>query len=86
LIWRVDYAPSAVRDLKKLPPGVAAELMAAVDRYALTGEGDVTRLVARTPPTWRLRVGEWRAVFRRDKSTVTVTVIQAGHRRDVYER
>jgi mRNA interferase RelE/StbE len=57
-----------------------------MDHYAATGQGNVTRLVARTPPTWRLRVGEWRAVFQRDKATVTVTVIQAGHRREVYDR
>jgi mRNA interferase RelE/StbE len=33
---------------------------------------------------WRLRVGDYRVIYEKDDEQRTVTVLQVGHRRDVY--
>ena len=34
---------------------------------------------------WRIRVGRYRVIYEVDDSEQTITVLQVGHRRDVYE-
>ena len=77
------------RQLRKLPGPAGVDVLAALEAYAATGAGNVTRLVDVRPPTYRLRVGEYRAVFRLTGGGATgaaaaVTVEWAGHRRDAY--
>jgi hypothetical protein len=40
-------------------------ILAALTRYAETGEGDVKSLEGRFNGTHRLRIGDWRVRFRR---------------------
>jgi mRNA interferase RelE/StbE len=37
------------------------------------------------PPQYRMRTGDYRIVYNIDDAIVTVTVINAGHRKDIYE-
>jgi mRNA-degrading endonuclease RelE of RelBE toxin-antitoxin system len=54
----------------------------AIETFARTGVGDVKKLRDYDPPTWRLRVGRLRVLYRRDASTMIVERIV--DRRDAY--
>jgi mRNA interferase RelE/StbE len=72
--WRVELAPSAGRDLKRLDPPIQARILAALDGLAVQPPvGDIKRLSGQ-PPEWRLRVGDWRVRFTRDPATRTVLI------------
>jgi mRNA interferase RelE/StbE len=74
--WRVELAPSARRDIKRLDRPLQARLIAALD--GLTAQppvGDVKRLSGQ-PPEWRLRVGDWRVRFTRDNDQRLVTILR----------
>lgn len=58
-------------------------MAAAVNRLAATEEGDVVRLRNYQPPTWRLRVGDWRVLFRFEGSDV-LHIVGVLHRREAY--
>jgi mRNA-degrading endonuclease RelE of RelBE toxin-antitoxin system len=63
------FAPRARRELRRHDPPVQRRVVEALDR--LTGDppaGDVMRL-AGVKGEWRLRVGDWRARFTRDRDT-----------------
>jgi mRNA interferase RelE/StbE len=35
---------------------------------------------------WRIRIGDWRVIYRIDDSNMLVNVTRVAHRREVYER
>ena len=39
----IEFAPRALRDLRRLDPPVARHILDVIDRYAKTGSGDVVR-------------------------------------------
>ncbi len=59
---RAILSTRARRDLGRLDRVVAARIVRAIERYAATGHGDVTRLQGRGSEM-RLRVGDWRVTF-----------------------
>jgi mRNA-degrading endonuclease RelE of RelBE toxin-antitoxin system len=62
----LQWQSSALRDLKRADPKVRERILAAVERLANTGQGDVKLLKGKTPREFRLRVGGWRVRFARD--------------------
>lgn len=81
---RLVFAPRALRDIKKLDPQVQTRIIDALERFAETGQGDVRQLRGERPPKWRLRVGDWRTIFRYDVAGEVIEILRARHRRDAY--
>ena len=77
------WHPQALRDLRRLDRQIAARVIAAVERYASTESGDIVRLTGYTPPTWRLRVGDWRVLFRFEADGA-IRVVGVLHRGEAY--
>ena len=80
----IRWLPRAQRDLKKLDPPVRRRVVDAVKHFALTGEGDVVRLVDVEPPEYRLRVGDWRVRFARDDEHRLLHVLRVMPRGKAY--
>lgn len=76
----------AARQFRKLPTLARDAMSDALERYAATGFGDVTRLAAVRPPEYRLRVGDYRARFSLTVAHegAVVEVLWVGHRREAY--
>ena len=80
----VRWLPHSQRDLKRLDPPVRRRVVDAVKNFALTGEGDVVRLVDVEPPEYRLRVGDWRIRFSRDDEHRLLNVLRVMPRGKAY--
>jgi mRNA-degrading endonuclease RelE of RelBE toxin-antitoxin system len=63
LSLKVEWQPSAGRDLSRIDPPVQKRILDAVERFAQAGEGDVKLLRGKKPREYRLRVGGWRVRF-----------------------
>ena len=73
--WRVEFAPRAERDLRRLDPPIRRRILDALDRLvADPPAGDVVKLTGREE--WRLRVGDWRVRMRFDEARRTVAVVR----------
>jgi len=77
----VIYTSAARKGLRRMPAGDRSALMAKLDTYAASGDGDVKRMVGSA--FFRLRHGDWRAIFEIDAG---VLVVRVAHRREVYDR
>ncbi|MEU0500035.1 type II toxin-antitoxin system RelE/ParE family toxin [Nocardia sp. NPDC005998] len=82
------WTPAARRVLRNIPHPDAMRLLIALtllgdDPYRRDGV-DVRALAGR--PGFRLRVGNYRLVYEVDDGKLTILVVTAGHRRDIYER
>jgi mRNA-degrading endonuclease RelE of RelBE toxin-antitoxin system len=69
---RVLVRGAARRELRGLDPPARARVVAAIERFVRTGEGDVRKLTNVSPPQWRLRVGEYRVRFLVDGDALEV--------------
>jgi mRNA interferase RelE/StbE len=64
---------AAARDLDSLPQDAREQVEGGLHRYAMTGQGDVKALHARSG--WRLRIGGYRVIFDEDGSTILAIYI-----------
>ena len=71
---------SATRQLAKLPATMRTRIVAKIEIYAATGDGDVKRLQGRDGA--RLRIGDYRVIIAEDAATIRVLAV--GHRREIY--
>lgn len=70
----IEYTRRAQRDLRRLDRPVAKRILEALQRLAGENAGDV-RPLAGSPGQYRLRVGDWRVGFTRDREVRTLTVL-----------
>jgi mRNA-degrading endonuclease RelE of RelBE toxin-antitoxin system len=78
------YEPRALRALKRLGDRDRSAMVDALEAFVAgrLPNADVRKLRAVTPSTWRLRVGNFRALYRR--SGDAVLVVHIDDRKDVY--
>ena len=85
MIYRIEVLPAAVREIRKLPPEAKRRIQAVVELLAEEPRPPAAKkLTAR--PEWRVRTGDYRVLYRIDDDVLTVVIVRAGHRRDVYDR
>ncbi len=77
---QVIISRTAQKGLRRMPAKDAAALVAKLEAFAETGEGDVKKLAG--GPFHRLRHGDWRAVFEIEGDLL---VVRIAHRREVYD-
>lgn len=83
----VQWSGPATRDMRRLDRTTAGRIRQAINRYADTGYGDVIPLRGRERE-WRLRVGQWRALFTVDAASddvgETIVVLRVLPRGNAY--
>lgn len=90
MVWQVELADSAAKQLRKLEPHVAKRVLTFLrDRVAPLddprGIGEALR-GKELGDFWKYRVGDWRIIANLDDGVMLITVIRLGHRRDIYRR
>jgi mRNA interferase RelE/StbE len=75
--------PRAQKELSELPDLAYARVRDAISSLSQDPRPpQCSKLTGREG--WRIRVGDYRIVYKIDDDTKTVTVMHVGHRRDVY--
>ena len=79
---RLIISPGARRDLRKVPRDMSDRVAAAIRRLAEDPRPPGCLLLRdHEPPTWRVRVGDWRLLYEIDDAAGTLTITGV-HRRD----
>lgn len=83
-VYRVELTPAAARQLAKLHRQAREMVAAAI--VALAGNPRPAGCVKLSGPDdlWRVRVRNYRIVYRIEDDCLIVTVIKLGDRKDVY--
>lgn len=87
MTWRIKYARSVQKTVKKLHPRVRQRLrdylenrIAQLDDPRQVGKP----LKGQDSELWRYRVGDYRIICEIQNNTLVVLVIRIGHRKEVY--
>lgn len=85
MTYTIQILPVAARAIRKLPPEAKRRIQAVIELLADDPRPPAAKkLTAR--PEWRVRTGDYRVLYRIEDRVLTVVVVHAGHRRDVYDR
>ena len=79
---RIRWLPTAKADVRRIDQSEAMHILDALDRFRLTGEGDVVKLKG-TLNEFRLRVGDYRLRFTVE-ALDTLVIRMVRHRSEVY--
>ena len=84
--FSVEFTPAATRDLKRLDPAIRLQLLrasAVLEETPYPSSSDrIKILVGILPRHYRLRVGDYRIIYRIEGSRVIV--VRVAHRREAY--
>ena len=80
--YRVELAPAAQRDLRRLPPWVQARLAAPIQALGQTPRPPGVRKLQGQDRTWRIRIGPYRVVYDIHDDQQLVVVLKVDRRRE----
>lgn len=87
MAWRINFTPRGAKAFRKLARPMQKRVsrflreVAELEDPRSRGKG----LVGDKSGLWRWRVGDYRVIAAIYENTVTVTVVDLGHRREVYD-
>lgn len=85
MTYQIQVLPIATRAIKKLPPEAKRRVQAVVELLAEDPRPPAAKKLTGRPEWW-VRTGDYRVLYRIHDDVLTVVVVHAGHRRDIYEK
>jgi len=83
--YRLVIKKSAVNELERVEPRtVRRRLVAAIEALAVDPRPTACEKLAAATEAYRIRQGDYRAVYAIDDKARVVTIVRVGHRREVY--
>lgn len=84
--YTVEFTTAAARQIRKLPRNVRTRVLDAVETLSVEPRPQGARKLMAEDIAWRLRTGDYRIIYEIVDDTLTVTIVRAAHRREVYKR
>jgi mRNA interferase RelE/StbE len=84
--YRVEFTAAAARQVKKLPRPARDRVLEAIDGLADSPRPHGAKKLVGEQTAWRIRIGDYRVIYDVFDAQLTVTVVRAAHRREVYDR
>lgn len=86
MTYRLEVAPAALRQLRKLDPPARRRVQAAMELLAEQPRPSGAKKLVGGEGEWRVRTGDYRVVYEIHDDVLLVLVLAVGHRRDIYRR
>ena len=86
MTYRVEVAPAALRQLRKLDRAAQRRVQAAIELLTIEPRPSGAKKLVGGNGEWRVRTGDYRVVYEIHNSVLLILVVAVGHRRDIYER
>jgi mRNA interferase RelE/StbE len=82
--YRIQIAPSAVRQLRKLPASVQERIAGHIEELAIDPRPRGAIKLQGEDDLYRIRVGDYRVIYTIRDDELIVLVLRVGHRREIY--
>ncbi|BFM25206.1 type II toxin-antitoxin system RelE family toxin [Microbacterium sp. che218] len=84
--YRVKFTTAAARQVRKLPRPARDRVLEAISGLRENPRPPAAKKLVGEQTAWRIRIGDYRVIYDVFDGELVVTVVRAGHRRDVYDR
>ena len=83
--FTIEYTPRAIKQLRAIRDArIGTPLKRAIVALAMEPRPPGVAKLVGEDDQWRIRVGEWRIIYRIDDGRLVVLVVKVGPRKDVY--
>jgi mRNA interferase RelE/StbE len=83
--YAVELKPSARKELESLPDTVLARVIQKIESLRRDPRPAGCKKLKGYKDQWRVRIGDWRAVYIIDDAARLVSITRIAHRREVYD-
>lgn len=83
---RIEIAPRALRQLRKLDAPARRRIQAAIELLSVEPRPNAATKLVGGDGAWRVRTGDYRVVYEIHDEVLLVLVVAIGHRREIYDR
>jgi mRNA interferase RelE/StbE len=84
--YHVVLTSSSEKELRRLPRQVIVRVISSLENLASNPRPPGCKKLKGGDREWRIRIGEYRAVYTIDDTKLLVEVTRIRHRREIYER
>jgi mRNA interferase RelE/StbE len=84
--YRVEFTTAAARQVRKLPRAARDRVLDAIEDLGEDPRPHGAKKLVGEQTAWRVRIGDYRVIYDIFDSELTVSVVRAAHRREVYDR
>jgi len=84
LTYSIDFRPSALKALRKLPKSVRIRVAETLDSLASQPFPSGVKKLINEENVFRVRVGDYRIVYQVISDKLLILVLRVGHRKDIY--
>ncbi len=85
-MYQISFSPAAYRQLDDLPKPDQRRLRERIDRLSINPRPPGAKPIQGSQGILRIRVGDYRIIYKVADELLMVLVIRIGHRREVYRR
>lgn len=82
--YTIEFAASALREFKALERALQRRIGTHIDHLASNPFPSGVKKMRGEPELYRIRVGDYRVIYRIDGKRVVILILKIGYRRDVY--
>ena len=86
MTYRIELAPAALRQLRKLDRAAQRRVQAAIELLGAEPRPPGAEKLVGGDGAWRVRTGDYRVVYQVDDGVLLVLVVAVGRRREIYHR
>lgn len=86
-MYKVEYLPEAIKELASLDKPIQKIVKEKIDQLSTdlnALKNNIKALQGIHNGKYRLRVGNYRIIYRLENETITITIIRIGHRKEIY--
>lgn len=83
MIYEIEFKKSARKEINKLPPEVAKEILKIIYSLATKPRPPHAKKMV-GGAGWRLRIGSYRVIYTIEDKLLIIVIIRIGHRKDIY--
>ena len=82
--YRVEFLKTAQKELIKLPKEAQQRIAIKIDSLAAEPYPPDTKKLKNSDGLLRIRVGDYRIIYRIEDEKLIILIVKIGHRRDIY--
>lgn len=83
--YRIEYGENVRENIKKFPKNIQERIIRAIEQRLATSPEVGKPLVKEWKDYRRIRVGDYRIIYKIFKDKLIVFIIEIDHRKDVYD-
>ena len=84
MYYKVEFAPLAHRQLRKLERAIQIRLLQRIETLSTNPRPSGVKKLAAEADLYRIRIGEYRVVYQIRDRDLLILIVKIGHRREIY--